>query len=415
LRRHAVFLMRWFPFLPVLFLRLAGAGVLELEMPWTSPEGERTTATLALAFPDVLAGADVHALLASSAEAREVLLPGGELRPWEADFLEGLRAFARGGPYSKADSAWNRLRERTPDPVLRAYVGVDLGFLLCLRGETASAESLWTGEWRRRGPAWEGAWRNLLGLYSAQHRYAEAERLLDAVLREQPHNRAASLAKAAFLRQHRPDSEWEEFLQSRSSPRDSLPDLQIAYGDLLASHGRDEEAVRFLDLGLARLPGYGRGWWLLAQSQYRLGYHYFALDCLANAGRAGYREADLYELYARVLRACCMGDEDPRAAQAREAARKFLEEGLPKDLHRRSMAQLLYHIYCQSRNPAAAQRLREALWFHFEGPSHAIPALGAGHWIRGGLDSHGLAIRFGLRDLGWVMELRETDFYQAFY
>lgn len=400
-----------------LYFPAIATGILELEMPLPDTGTDRITATLALVFPDSLAGTDVHALLVSASGTQSVLLPGGKLRPWEADFVEGLRAFARGEPPAKADSAWARLRGRRLPLVLQSYVNVDVGFLLCLRGETAAAESLWLREWRHRARANEGAWRNLLGLYLARRRYESANVLLDEVLREQPHNRVAAMSKASLVRMLRPDSEWEEFLQSKSSPRDSLPDLQIAYGELLESREQYQDAVHFLDLGLGKMPAYGRGWLLLAKAQYHLGYHYFALDCLANAGRAGYGEADLYELYARVLRACCMGEDDPRATRALESAQHLLEQGLPKDLRRRSMTQLLYHVYCQNLKPDAARQLRETLWFHFEGPGQAVPPLGKAAWPRTGLDSLGLLIHFGLfvQDIAWVTALRDSDFYQPVY
>ena len=396
-------------------LRVRAIGILELEVPLPDTGTEKVAAALALVFPDSMGSTDTRALLQASSGTQSLLLPGGRLRPYEADFVEGLRAFTRGENAGKADSAWARLRTRRLNSTLKSCLNVDMGFLLCLRGETVAAESLWTREWRRRAPAREGAWRNLLGLYLARDRHEAANLLLDEVLREQPHSRVAAMARASLLRHLRPDSEWEAFLRSKSSPSDSLPDLQIAYGELLESRRRHEEAVHFLDLGLAKLSGYGRGWFLLAEAQYHLGYHYFALDCLANAGRAGYHEADLFELYARILRACCMSDADPRAEKALDDAQKFLEEGLPKDLHRRSMAQLLYHIYCQNRNPGAADQLEESLWFHFEGPGQAAPPLGMGAWPRTGLPSQALSIRFGLHDFQWVMALRKSDLYKAVY
>ncbi len=407
---------KWHAAAWILWAYLPGAalGILELEVP-LPVAGEKVGSTLALVFPDSLAGTDVHALLVAESGTRSVLLPRGKLKPSEAEFVEGLRGFARGGSPEKVDSIWGRLRGRKFNPVLGSCVRVDMGFLRCLRGETRAAESIWLQEWLSRAPASEGAWRNLLGLYLAQRRFGEADQLLDEVLYEQPHNRVAALAKASLLRQLRPDSEWEDFLRSKSSPQDSMPDLQIAYGEFLESHGQYQDAVHFLDLGLAQMSEYGRGWFLLAEAQYHLGYDYFALDCLANAGRAGYDKADLYELYARTLRDCCMGADDPRATRAINEAQHFLEEGLPKDLQNRSMAQLLYHIYCENLNPEAAQHLREDLWFHFEGPGHDAPALGYAAWPRAGLDAQGLLIDFGLYDLTWVMALGHTDFYQAVY
>ena len=390
-------------------------GILELQVPIRDAAGNQVDGSLALAFPDSLSGTDVHALLAAQSGTQTVLLPGGRLRPQEADFVDGLRAFSKSGGGEKADSLWARLRRRRLEPVLQSSFNVDLGFLLCLRGETQNAEALWKREWNRSAPAREAAWRNLLGLYLAQRRYETANQVVDIVLSEQPHNRMAALGKASLLKQLRPDAEWERFLILKSSPEDSMPYMQLEYGELLVTQKRYAQAVKILDHGLADLPREGRSWRFLAEAQYHLGYYYFALDCLENAERSGYHEPDLYELYARVLRGCCMSEDDPRAEKSLKAVEHILEEGFPKDFHRRSMAQLLYHIYCQNLKPDAAKQLRGNFWFHFEGPSQNKPVFGYGGWPYGGLESLGLKIPFGLHDFQWVMALRGGDFYQAFY
>src|SRR6202012_94430 len=119
----------------------------------------------------------VQALLA--ARGPQEILPHGRLSPAEADFVEGLREFTLGKYSEKGDSAWARLRGRRMAPVLRSCVEVDMGFLWALRGELGNAESAWDREWGEGAPAHEAAWRNLLGLYLAQRRYAKAEGLLN--------------------------------------------------------------------------------------------------------------------------------------------------------------------------------------------------------------------------------------------
>ena len=149
------------------------------------------------------------------------------------------------------------------------------------------------------------------------------------MLAQQPGDRVGLQAKAALLHQFRPQAEWEEFVRTRAL---ASPDMQLIYGEILIDRGHYAEAVKYLDRALVDLPESVRGWDLLAQAQYKQGYYYFALDCLQNAGRAGYHPAEYYELYARVLTACCTGDEDPRQGQARAAVEELLEKGLPKDL-----------------------------------------------------------------------------------
>ncbi len=398
----------------MLFSSASALGTFELQGFVTDAGGAKTTATLVLTYPDSLAGSEVRALLAANRPGTEwTLLPRGELTETEREFLEGLRDFAGGGP-DQASDAWGKLRGLRLHPLLQSCLNVDEGLLLCLRGETAAAESVWTREWRRRAPAAEGAWRNLLGIYTAEGRYDEANRLLNAVLKEQPRNHLAILSQAALIKQTQTDSDWEDFLRAHTAPRDSLPDLQLEYGEMLVDQKHWAQAVPVLDHGLSAQPHAGQAWLDLADAQYHLEYYVFALTCLQNAWRAGYQESEFYELYARVLRACCMAGDDANSAEARRTAEHLLEEGLPKDLNRRSMAQLLYHVYCQNGKPEAAMELRKNLWFHFEGPSQIPPPIGYDEWPQAGLDHLRLHIQFGLYAFNWVMALRRTDFYQAF-
>ena len=69
----------------------------------------------------------------------------------------------------------------------------------------------------------------------------------------------------------------------------------------------------------------------------------------------------------------------------------------------------------RSEKPDAARQLEKDLWFHFEGPSQDKPKLGYDGWPYTGLESQGLSIRFGLKDLTWVQEMYGKDLYRAFY
>ncbi len=401
-------------------------------LPVTHPEDDNTVSppgtdimkavpvTWVMAYPDTLAATDTRAILSSlEAGKGQPLLPKGRLTPAEEDFLEGLRAFMDNNPQRTAES-WSRLRGRALSPALAASMRINLAVLIALRGEAETAERAWVGEWRNNTVAAEGAWRNLLTLRMAQGRWREARDAIDAMLATQPRNRLAVIAQAALLRQFRPEVEWAAYLKARAEEDSAVPDMQLAYGEYLLNRARPGDlaaAVIQFDKGLEKQPQAGRGWYLLADAQFRQGYYYFALDCLQNAGRAGYTRPDFYELYARVLHTCCTGDEDPRAKSARAAAQDFLEKGLVKDLHRRSAAQLLHTLYAQNMNPEAAAEIVRSLWFHFEGPRRDVRALG--DYPRGprdvrGLDARELRIRFGLYDLDWILALRQRDVYQAF-
>jgi tetratricopeptide (TPR) repeat protein len=385
----------------------AGVGTIDLETVLTPSVGNGIV-TVTLAFPDTLAASDTRAILMSMGPGMsKPILPRGKLKANEERFLAGVRALMDGNGVAAMEN-WEKMGGRLP-PELVGSLRVNVGVLHLARGEAAAAETLWTLEWRR-GVAAEAAWRNLLSLNMARGRFARAEALVDEMLSTRPGQRTALQAKAALLRQFRPEAEWEEFVRTRAL---ASPDMQIVYGELLVERGQYAEAVRYLDRGLAEIPTSGRGWHLLAEAQFRQGYYYFAIDCLQNAGRAGYHPPEFYELYARVLQACCTGDADPRQPMARAAAQDLLEKGLPKDLHRRSMAQLLYHMYCQNLKPEAARALEDDLWFHFEGPHREAPELGDPAWGNRGIDARELRVKFGLHAFPWVMELRRKEMFRA--
>lgn len=387
--------------------------------PGAGPDTTRVVSvTWVMAYPDTLAATDTRAILASLAPGKgQPLLPKGRLTRVEEDFLEGLRAFMDNDPQRTVE-AWSRLRGRALSPALAASMRVNLAVMLALRGDAATAERAWVGEWRDNTAAAEGAWRNLLTMRMAQGRWREAGEAVEAMLAAQPRNRLALIAKAALLWQFRPEGEWVAFLKARADEDSAVPDMQIVYGEYLLGRGRPEDlarAVTYFDKGLEKQPQAGRAWYLLADAQFRQGYYYFALDCLQNAGRAGYAGADFHELYARVLHTCCTGDEDPRAPAARKAAQELLEKGLVKDLHRRSAAQLLHTLYAQNLNPAAARELERNLWFHFEGPRRDLRALGdypLGPRDTRGLDARELRVKFGLYDLDWILALRQGDLFR---
>jgi tetratricopeptide (TPR) repeat protein len=372
--------------------------------------------TWVMGFPDTLAATDTRAILASLAPGRsEPLLPQGRLSRIEEQFLRGLRAFMDGNP-QRTGEEWAKLRGQNLPPAIEASMRVNIGVLLALREQPDLAERAWIADWRTPSPATEGAWRNLLTLRMAQGRWSEANATVESMLAQNPRNRPALMAKSELLWQFRPESEWVDFLKRESEGDLAAPEIQFVYGEYLLKRGRPQDlaqAVIFFDKGLEKLPKNGRAWYLLAHAQFKQGYYYFAIDCLQNAGHSGYAKADFHELYARVLHTCCTGDEDPRAVKARAAAQELLEKGLAKDVHRRSMAQLLYTLYAQNLKPEAAQKIERDLWFHFWGPREDVPLLGDPVWTNTGIDARALRVKYGLYDLNWILALRKSDVYRG--
>jgi hypothetical protein len=111
-------------------------------------------------------------------------------------------------------------------------------------------------------------------------------------------------------------------------------------------------------------------------------------------------------------------------------AEKIVEEGFPKALESRSMAQFLYRLYCRNGRVEAARNLRADFWFHFSGPPprHPPPPLvePSHYWGGGG---PGSPFRAPDRPAGasprlrpaltyvtfpWVLRLQSSDFFEIF-
>jgi hypothetical protein len=88
-----------------------------------------------------------------------------------------------------------------------------------------------------------------------------------------------------------------------------------------------------------------------------------------------------------------------------------VERGLPKDLQNRSMAQLLYRLYCHNGRSEAARNLRENFWFLFSGPAISKKAMRLGPSYAPG---SGLDIRLGATSAPLVLAALRTDFFEAF-
>jgi tetratricopeptide (TPR) repeat protein len=282
-------------------------------------------------------------------------------------------------------------------------------------------------------PAAEGAWRNLYSLYLEKREFAKADKLVEDALRSSPRNRWAIQAQGFLLRMLRPEAEWETFLRERSSWQDSLFEIQVAYGKFLKDRSRWQEAVKYYNRGLEGAPQNGPAWLELADVYYQLGDLAAAEQCIFNSFRYGIRDPYVYELYGLVLQDLAVvykemeavyrgfrdeirefheGLDARKIKHIMQRAEKILEEGFNHDLQSRSMAQLLYHLYCGNGRVEAARNLRQGFWFHFSGPPRPQPPprLFSGYGYR---EPH-LHVRFSEVSFPLVRALEKTDFFEPF-
>jgi tetratricopeptide (TPR) repeat protein len=350
-----------------------GCKYLELHPSIQPNDSVQSDLPIYLAFPDSLGPLDVRLYLETpNARALEMLKEADwqarSFGPSEKRFLIALKAFMD-GRIREAGTEIGILATEAPSK-LRPFLRIDRGLLLLLSGFKEDAEK----EWRRvlrggevDGLCAEGAWRNLYSLYLSKRDFKNAHGLVEGALKASPKNKWVLFAKGYLLRMLAPGEEWETFLREKSSWQDSLFEIQIAYGKFLKDQGQLSEAAKYYSRGLEGAPANGPAWLELAEIYYRQGYLVFAQTCIRQAFRFGIADPYIFELYSRVLQE--VSSTGAHSSEIWNIAEKLLEEGFPRDLQSRSMAQLLYHVYCHNGRLEAANNIRTDFWFHFQGPS----------------------------------------------
>ncbi|MDB5050282.1 MAG: Tetratricopeptide repeat [Fibrobacteres bacterium] len=363
----------------------SGCKYLELHAPGETKAGETREVPLYLAYPDTLGPVAVRPFLEASSAQAAVMIKTSDwqlhnLTAQERRLLQTLRNLLD-GHVQEAGEEIASLSHQAP-PKLRSTLRVDRALLIFLAGFPADAEKEWRGVLKAGSDCEEVAWRNLYALYLGRKDFTKANGLVDEILKGDPKNKWANAAKGYLLRMLMSDEDWEGFLRDKSSWKDSLFEIQIAYGKFLKEQGQWEEARKYYSRGLEGAPRNGQGWLELADIQYHLGYFVFAETCLRNAFDAGVNDPYVFELYGLVLtglstyaasgwemRELGFGWDAAWAARCWRMAERILEDGFPHDLNSRSMAQLLYHLYCHNGKVEAAENLRSGFWFHFTGPA----------------------------------------------
>jgi tetratricopeptide (TPR) repeat protein len=379
----------------LLALRAASAAPdcvsLELVGPGAPRGGAPREIPVYLAIPDSLGPFAVRPFLLSPPDSAKVALAKAEtgfrtMDKTERRMLRALRIWLDGDARGAGEEIAALLQHAPPS--LRPILKADKALLLYAAGFGPDAEKEWLAQ---SGPASlckDASRKNLFSYYLDRRELEKARMALDRILGAEPKDKWANDAKAYLVRLAASDEEWEAFLKAKSDGRDSLFDIQIAYADLLKSQGRYEEAKRYYNRGLEGAPRNGPAWLELAEVYDRLDLPLLAWESLDNCFAAGISDPKVFEVLGRVLiRASAYASErrpmrerlwgalDMRdlrwtlgpewAERCWRLAEANLEVGLPKDFHRRSLAQLLYHVYCHNGKPEAARALRETFWFHF--------------------------------------------------
>ncbi|MFB6082098.1 MAG: tetratricopeptide repeat protein [Halanaeroarchaeum sp.] len=100
----------------------------------------------------------------------------------------------------------------------------------------------------------------------------------------------------------------------------------LAYA--LWEHGEDEAAFRHAEDAVRQDERLGHAWYNLGFIQVERGHHEDALECLDNAIRLGFRQADVYEEKSRALDGLGREEEAGEVARQAEAIREEQEATL---------------------------------------------------------------------------------------
>lgn len=415
----------------------SGCHDLELRVPSKSAGGSLREVPLYMAYPDTLGPVSVRAFLeAPPLKAAEMIKQADwqikALSITERHVLKALRDLVDGQVREAGEgfAAASAKAAAALQPVIRN----NRALILFLAGFPADAEKDWRSAAARAGGCDEVVRKNLFAIYLGRNEEAKAHALVDETLGKSPKSPWANASKGFLLQMRASTEEWERFLREKSEVQDSLFEIQIAYGQFLKEQRRYEEAVRYYTRGLEGAPRNGPAWLDLADVYHKLGLSFLAQAALEKCFEAGIADPYVFELLGRVLvdlssyaaprkskqdwmwgvldmRDLQWGLDPSWADRCWRLAERNVERGLPKDLHSRSMAQLLYHLYCHNGRIEAARNLREDFWFLFSGPAVSKQAMRIGPARAPGF---GLNIRLGPTSAPLVFAAVQTDFFEAF-
>ncbi len=317
-------------------------------------------------------------------------------------FLSTMRAFVH-GEIKQSFEGFVSLRKFKKPSLLQYCTLVNQGVLKFLAGEPKRARKDFIRA-QAASPWDQAALRNLFSLYFSMGWLVQADSLVEHVMTEKRGAFWAQQYKINLIQFLGTRSDLLMYLAKKSSWRDSLFEIQIAYGMLLKQNNQLALAEKYFARGLEGNPKNGMGWLELAQlyqEQNRLKHMW---HCMRMGIEAGTNNPIYFDLLAHLMQeqifitfdrlkknrekyANCILSWAPGACReyyenaAKEYIipefqrfRKTLEHAFLQGFHSRAIAQQLVNVYGGLGLKTHADNLRAQFWFHFRSPApHRLP------------------------------------------
>jgi tetratricopeptide (TPR) repeat protein len=354
-----------------------------------------------LALPDSLCGIFVPRFMAATKTQAAGLAENGDKRCLEKNpagrrFLALLRAMGENRVDDAVDYFLALRKSRMPAR-LKYCVQLNEAVFKYMLGDTQSAEKrlLYLLD---KYPWKEASWKNLFSLYMARGRYQKADELVESILANSPKTLWAQEYKINLIQMLGTRSDLIQYLKAKSSWRDSLFAIQIAYARLLKEDGEYHRAVKYFNRGLEGNPKNGDGWLELAEIHFKQDNLELARKCLSLAIKAGINNPLYFEILSHIIRdriwfylqrrrlyendkqicfyvarpGACMREFNRMSEVNVDSnlvrIKSMLEEAFVQGMNIRRLAHTLYFVYGALGWKNHAENLRTQFSFHFTAP-----------------------------------------------
>jgi len=244
----------------------------------------------------------------------------------------------------------------------------------------------------------EGTWKNLFSIYIGSGFFQKADELVEGIMDTVPSTIWAQESKINLIDILGTQSDLIEYLKEKSSWRDSLFAIQIAYASMLKKRKQNQLAINYYTRGLEGNPRNGEGWLELAELFLEEGQRDLTLKSMQMAIQAGIDNPIYFELLNKLIRLRMTQNFRLREIKKQDRKKciqtwrpgycqqnidrymkdvvdsnfigftKVIEHAFTQITGIRSLAQTLHILYQSLGRKIEARNLKSRFWFHFVSP-----------------------------------------------